>query len=97
MTIFEQPELMMQLLTCQIFAMFLCSGDDIQDFGTRWDQALLTASFQGKCSGECVQVEDTIFCAPSNRISALHEQKIDRDRELPSYQRLKTLVRRHID
>ena len=30
-------------------------------------------------------------------VSALYDQEIDRDRATPSYQRLKTLVRRHVD
>ena len=29
------------------------------------------------------------------RVLAMHEQEIDRDRAIPSYQRLKTMVRRH--
>ena len=30
-------------------------------------------------------------------VSAMYEQEIDRDRGMPSYERLRTMVRRHID
>ena len=73
-------------------------GDDIQDFDTRWDQALLSASEVPKENvleslykmkiRESVQLQTVL---------AMYDQEIDRDRAMPSYQRLKTLVRRHID
>ena len=40
MTILEQPALIMQLLTYQIFSMFPYKEMTIQDFDTRWDQTL---------------------------------------------------------
>ena len=73
-------------------------GCDIQDFDTRWDHALLSASevpaenlLEGLCNmkiRESVQLQT---------VSAMYEQEIDRDRAMPSHQRLKTLVSRHID
>ena len=73
-------------------------GENIQDFETRWDQALLSASEVPKQNvlesvykmkiRESVQVQTVL---------AIHDQEIDRDRAMTSYQRLKTMVRRHID
>ena len=60
-------------------------GDDIQDFDTRWDQALLSAS---EASEENAQLQ-TVF--------AMYDQEIDRYRAVPSYQRLQTMVRRHTE
>ena len=38
--------------------------DDVQDFDTRWDQALSSASemLTENCLGRCVQDENTRFC-----------------------------------
>ena len=73
-------------------------GHDIQDFGPRWDQALLSASEIRKENvleslykmriRESVQLQTVL---------AMYEQEIDRDRAKPSYQRLKTMVKRHTD
>ena len=73
-------------------------GDDIQDFDARWDQALLSASEMPKENvlenlytmtiRESVQLQTVL---------AMYEQEIDRDRAMPSCQRLKTMVRRHMD
>ena len=60
-------------------------GNDVQEFDTRWDQTLLSAIEIPK---EHV-LETTIL--------AMYDQEIDRDRAMPSYQRLKIMVRRHID
>ena len=73
-------------------------GDDIQDFDTRWDQALFSASetpienvlgifYQMKIR-ESVQAQTVL---------AMYDQEIDRDRAMPSCQRLKTMARRQID
>ena len=66
-------------------------GDDILDFDTRWDQALLSASEVPKENvlqslykmkiHESVQLQTVL---------AMHNQEFDRDRAVPSYQRLKT-------
>ena len=44
--------------------------DDIQDFDTRWDQALLTASEipTEKCPGRFVQIKNTRFCSASDSL-----------------------------
>ena len=47
--------------------------------------------------GGFVQVENTGFCSASGRIGYMYEQEIVRDRAMPSYQRYKTMVRRHVD
>ena len=72
-------------------------GDDIQDFDTRWDQALLPASGIPKENvlnklykiriREPVQLQTVL---------ATYKQKFDRDRAMPSYQRLKTMARQQI-
>ena len=64
---------------------FSLQGNDVQEFDTRWDQTLLSAIEIPK---EHV-LETTIL--------ALYDQEIDRDRAMSSYQRLKIMVRRHID
>ena len=80
-----------------LFNIFL-HDDDIQDFDTRWDQALLTASetppenvlkvfYKMKVRGSVQR----------QRVLAMYDQEMDRERAMPSYQRLKTMVRRHID
>ena len=72
--------------------------DDVQDFDTRWDQVLLTTSeipeenvFEGwykmKLQGS----------AQHQTVLALYDQWMNRDRASQSYQRLRTLVRRHVD
>ena len=72
--------------------------DDIQDFDTRCDQALLTASeiptenvLEGLCKLKIrgfVQLQTVL---------AVYDQDIDRNLVMPSYQRVKTVRRRHID
>ena len=73
-------------------------NDDVQDFDVRWDQALLSASvaptemnleefFKSKLQ-DSVELE---------REKALHEQENIPNNQPPSYSRLKTTVRRHID
>ena len=45
MITFKQRELLMQLKTYQICALFSClQNDDVQDFDTRWDHVLLGTS-----------------------------------------------------
>ena len=72
--------------------------DDVQDFDTRWDQVLLITSeipeenvFEGwykmKLQGS----------AQHQTVLALCDQWMNRDRASQSYQRLRTLVRRHVD
>ena len=77
----------------------ICFHDDgLQDFDTRLDQVLLTTSeipeenvFEGlykmKLQGS----------AQHQTALAVYDQGMNRDRVLQSYQRLRTLVRRHID
>ena len=71
-------------------------NDDVQDFDTRWDQALLSASeipeemildgfFKSKLQ-ESVQLQPAL---------AMYEQENVRNNGQPSYSRLKTAVRRH--
>ena len=72
-------------------------GDDIQDFDTRCDQATLSASEVSK-----ENVLESLYkmkirgSAQLQTVLAI-EQEIDRDRAMPSYQRLKTRNRRHTD
>ena len=72
-------------------------GDDIQDFDTRWDQALWSASEIPKD-----KVPESLYKMRMREktqlqtVSAMYEQEIDQNRSLPSSQKLKTMVRRHI-
>ena len=73
-------------------------NDDVQDFDTRWDQALLSSSelptemvleglYKSKLQ-DSVQRQTTL---------ANYEQEKIRNNEQPNYSRLKIAVRRHID
>ena len=73
-------------------------NDDVQDFDTRWDQALLSASevptemvleglYKSKLQ-DSVQRQTTL---------AMYEKEKNRNNEQPNYSRLKIAVRRHID
>ena len=73
-------------------------SDDVQDFHTRWDQLLLATSeipqenvleglYKMKLRGS-VQVQTAL---------AMHDQEIDGDRVMPSYQRLRTVIGQHVD
>ena len=98
MTIFEQPALMMQLLTYQIYSMFhykeVTCKISIQ-CGIKLYS--LQVNYPKIYPGGFVQVENTGFCSASGCIGFLYEQEIDRDRAVPIYQRYRTMVRRHID
>ena len=73
-------------------------GDDIQDFDTRWDQALLSASEIPKENVlESLYKFDIRDSVQLQTVLAMYDQAIDRDRAMPSYQRLKTVVGRYID
>ena len=73
-------------------------NDDAQDFDTRWDESLLSASevptemvLEGSYKSklhDSVQLQTTL---------AMYEQEIIRNNEQPNYSRLKIAVRRHID
>ena len=75
--------------------------DDIQDFDTRWDQALLTTSeipqenvLEGLYK---MQLQGSAQLQTVLAMLAMYDQETDRDPVLPSHQRLATVVRRHID
>ena len=72
-------------------------NNDVQNFDTRWDQALLSASeisteriLEGlyKRKQDCVQLHIVL---------AVYEQENIRNNGQASYSRWKTIVRRHID
>ena len=66
-------------------------GDDIQDFDTRWDQTPVSA-----CEVPKENVLESLYkmkireSVELQTALAMYEQKIDRDRTMPSYQILKT-------
>ena len=69
--------------------------DDIQDFDTRRDQAQLSAGEVPKENVlESLYEMKTRESVLLKTVLAMYDQEIDRDRAVPSYQRLKTLVRR---
>ena len=77
---------------------FRFQNDGVQDFDTKWDQALLSAS---EIPAEMVLVS---FCKSKLQDSvqlptvlAVYEQEHIRNIEQPSHSRLKTSARRHID
>ena len=74
-------------------------NDDVQDFDTRWDQAQSISrkrNTYGNGPGGFVQVKITGFCSASDCIGFVEQENI-RNNEQPSFSRLKTLVRRHVD
>ena len=67
-------------------------GDDTQDFNARWDQALSAANALESLYK--MRIRESVQLVT---FSAMYEQENDQNRAVPSYQRLKTKVRRHID
>ena len=74
-------------------------GDDIQDLGTRLDQALLSAGEVPMVNvlASFLQDENTRVSVQLQTVLATYDLEIDRKLTLPSCQRLKTMARRHID
>ena len=77
---------------------FSVQNDDVQDFDTRLDQALLSLSetpadmiLEGPYKSK---LQDSVRL---QTVLALYDQETVRNNEQPSYSRLKTSVRRHID
>ena len=72
--------------------------DDVQDFDTRWDQALLAASEIP--AGSVLEsfykskLQDSVQL---HAVLATYEQENVRNNEPPNYSRLKTISRRHLD
>ena len=74
---------------------FRLKNDDVQDFDTRWDQALLAAS---EIPTEAVleglynlKLQDSLQL---HSVLAVYEQENVRNNEPPNYSRLKTMARR---
>ena len=73
-------------------------GDDIQDFGTRWDDVLLTISdvpidnIRVSLYKMRIQESDQL---PA--VFAMYEQEINQNLSNPSYQKLKTMMKRQKD
>ena len=98
MRIFGHLELLKQYKVLSDLFNIRLQNDDVQDFDTRWDHPLLAASeiptemvleglYKSKLQ-DYVQLQTVL---------ALYEQENIRNNEPPSYSRLKTTVRRHID
>ena len=92
-----QLKLMKQHKDSDLFNIRL-QNDDVQDFDVRWDQARLSASepstdvileglYKSKLQ-DSVQVQTVL---------ALYKQETVRNNRQPSYSRLKTSVRLHVD
>ena len=72
--------------------------DDTQDFDTRWDQALLTASeIISENVLEALYKMKLRGFVHLQTVLAMYDQEMDRDRAMPSYPRLRTMVRQRID
>ena len=63
-------------------------NDDVQDFFTRWDRILLGTSEPPP--------ENVLEGLYNNRLQGSEHQELNRDQVAP-YQKLKTMVRQHID
>ena len=76
----------------------LLHGDDVQDFDTRWDHALLSAKelLKDRILERLYKMrirESMQF----QTVLAMYEQEILQDRSRQNYQKLNTVVRRHKD
>ena len=71
-------------------------GDDVPDFYTRWDEVLSTTSDvpNGKILESLCQVRIR-ESDQRKTVLAMYEQEINQDPSKPSYQKLKTMVKRH--
>ena len=73
-------------------------GDDIQDFDTRWDNAL-----QSTCYVPNDKILESLYKMRMREsdqlqtIMALYEQELTQNQSTPSYQKLKNVVRRRKD
>ena len=77
---------------------FRLQDDDVQDFDTRWDQAVSAASeipadtvLEGLCKSK---LQDSVQL---QTVLAVYEQENVRNNEPPNNSRLKTILRRHLD
>ena len=72
--------------------------DDIQDFHTRWDQALLSTSEvpNNKILENLYKMREQ-ESDQLQTVLVVYEQEITQDRSRPGCQELKTMVKRHID
>ena len=86
------------LLGCTDLFSISLHGDDTQDFDTRWDQDLLSTKELPKDSIlESLYKMRTRGSVQFQTVLAEHEQEILQDRSRPNYQKLQTMVRRHLD
>ena len=77
---------------------FRLQNDDVQDFDTRWEQALLSASeIPTELVLEGLFKSKVLDSVQLQTVLALYEQENIRNIEQPNCARLKTSVRRHID
>ena len=73
-------------------------GDDVQDFDTRWDQALSSTQELPKYSVLfSVYKMRTRKCDQLRTVLAMCEQEIHQDRSRPNLSGVKTMVRRYTD
>ena len=73
-------------------------GDDIQDFDTRWDEVLFSISeIRNDAILESLYKIRTRESDQLKTVLATYEQEINQKLSKPSYQKLKTMVKRHID
>ena len=77
---------------------FSLQGNDVQEFDTRWDQTLLSATEIPKEtvleSSYKMKIRESVQL---QTVLAMYDQEIDRDRAMPNFQRWKIMVRRYID
>ena len=71
-------------------------GDDVQDFDTTWEEVLSTISEvpNGKILESLCQMRIR-ECDQRKTVLTMYEQEINKDPSKPSYQKLKTMVKRH--
>ena len=75
-------------------------GGGIQDFDTRWDQVLVSKKKSEVPNGKILVSLYKMRrrgCDQLRTVLAMYEQAINQDRSNPSYQKLKTMVKKRID
>ena len=72
--------------------------DDVQDFDTRWEQALLAASEIPTVTVlEGLHMSKLQDSVQLHTVLDMYEQETVRKNEPPNFSRFKTIVRRHVD
>ena len=85
-------------LDCSYLFSVTLHGEDIQDFDTCWKQVVLSSSEVP--NDKILESLYKMRILESDQLKtalAMHEQEVNQDLSAPSYQKLKTMVKRSMD